>query len=118
MKILKSIIVIFAISLTTSFSSFAIDKNPEEPNPKLRAEIVSLLADKTGLKLEESGKAEISFMVNNSNELIIVSVDSNIPCFDYYVKTKLNYKKVSTKGIMKGEVYIIPIKFISELANK
>lgn len=109
MRNLKSIIAIIAISLATTFSTAAVDKKTEKVTKNLRTEIVSMLGKKINLDLTTNSTAEISFMINNKNELVIVSVDSKESGFQSIVKNKLNYKKLSVKGTVKGEIYKIPV---------
>lgn len=110
MKNLKTIITVIAISLATTFTTSALGKNPSKDKKTLRTEIVSLLGNKIPLDIKESSSAEISFMINNTNEVIVISVDSKNSDFQSYVKNKLNYKKIKLKNIKKGEVYRMPIK--------
>tara|TARA_R110002126_G_scaffold291243_1_gene451269 strand:+ start:187 stop:531 length:345 start_codon:yes stop_codon:yes gene_type:complete len=110
MRNLKSIITIIAISLATTFSTTATEKESSKIKKELRTEIVSMLGKKIQVEVKESSSAEISFMVNNKNEVIIVSVDSEVNEFNSMVKRKLNYKKINVKGVQKGEIYIIPVK--------
>jgi len=110
MRNLKSIIAIIAISLATTFSTSAIDKNSKKVTQKLRTEIVSMLGNTVQLNLKTTSSAEISFMINNNNELVVVSVDSKVSEFQSIVKNKLNYKKLAVKGVKKGEIYRVPVK--------
>lgn len=109
MKKLKSIIAILAISLSTIFSADAAEINPSETK-ELRTEIVSILGNKISIELQKSGSAEISFMINNQNEIVIISVTSDINELNAFIKKKLNYKKVDVRGMKKGEIYKIPLK--------
>ncbi|WP_298777794.1 hypothetical protein [uncultured Polaribacter sp.] len=110
MRNLKSIIAILAISLSTVFSINATEKKPTKITKELRSEIISLIGKNIPLVLKSTSSAEISFMVNNKNELIVFSVDSKEKEFNSYIKTKLNYKKVNVKGTKKGEIYRMPVK--------
>lgn len=109
LKTLKTIITVIAISLSTVFSVAATEKEPTNTNKSLRTELVYLLGDKIPLEIDKSYVAEISFIVNNDNEVIVIAVDSKLSSFNKYVKTRLNYKKINTKNIKKGEVYRMPI---------
>lgn len=111
MKNLKTIITVIAISLVTTFTTSASDKNNSSDDKKtLRTEIVSLMGTKIDLDINESCTAEISFIINKTNEVVVVSVDSKSSAFKSYVKNKLNYKKIKLKNIKKGEIYKMPIK--------
>ncbi|WP_405606174.1 hypothetical protein [Polaribacter sp. Asnod1-A03] len=109
MKNIKSIITIFAISLSTVFSMNATENDKPE-SKELRTEIVSFLGDNISIELEKSSTAEVSFIINNNNEIVIISVDSDIKELNSFIKTKLNYKKLDTKGTKKGEIYKMPLK--------
>lgn len=110
MKNLKTIITIIAISLATTFSTNATDNNPTNVNKKLRTEIVSILGDTIPLELNKSSEAEVSFIINNNNEVVVISVESSSKEFKSFVKSKLNYKKINETGAKKGEIYKMPVK--------
>lgn len=110
MKNLKTIITIIAISLATTFSTAASEKDSSKITKNLRTEIISMLGSKIDVELKNTTTAEISFMINNKNEVVIVSVDSKVEEFNSFVKNKLNYKKIDVKGAKKGEIYRVPVK--------
>ncbi len=114
MKNLKSIIAIIAISLATTFSTTATEKEPTKITKKLRTEIVSMLGNNVKLDIKNSSKAEVSFMINSKNEIVVVNVDSKVNEFNSYVKSKLNYKKLTLQGVTKGKIYRMPIKLKKE----
>ena len=109
MKNLKVLIAAITLTLFSTSTAFAITETTAKNN--LRTEMVSLLGDKSNLELEnETLKANVSFMINEKNQVVILSVDSRNENIDTYVKSKLNYKKVKASGITKGKVYIMPLK--------
>ena len=113
MKNFKTIFASVAIALLTILPTSA-NTEPTSKDAKtiLRTEIVSLLG-KHKLELASTTlKAQVSVMLNNQNEIVVIGVKADNEDVTDYVKTKLNYKKVSTKGIEKGIVYRIPLKMI------
>lgn len=111
MKNLKTIIAVVALSLATVLPA-AANTNPstkKEGKSELRTTIVSLLGTHK-YKLNKTVEAQVSVMLNNENELIVVEVTSNDKSVASFVKAKLNYKKVEVTGIKKGAVYRIPLK--------
>lgn len=110
MRKLKLIIAIIAISLATTFSTTASEKEPSKITKELRTEIVEFLGSKIPIEFEKNEKVDVSFMINNENEIIVISVDSDNKSFDSYVKKQLNYKKIKVKGTIKGEIYKILVK--------
>jgi anaerobic C4-dicarboxylate transporter len=110
MRKLKTIIAILAISLATTFSTTATEKDPLNITQKLRTEIISMLGNEISLEVKTSSSAEFSFIINNENEIVIISVDSKIEDLKAIIKDKLNYKKILVKGAKKGEIYIMPLR--------
>jgi alkyl hydroperoxide reductase subunit AhpF len=109
MKNLKVFIAIIAMSLATTFSATANEKEPSKINKTLRTELVAMLGDKINLEVNTTDSSKISFMINNKNEVVVISVATKVDGFQSLVKSKLNYKKINVKGIKKGEVYILPV---------
>ncbi|QOD61298.1 hypothetical protein H9I45_02290 [Polaribacter haliotis] len=112
MKNFKTIIAIIAISLSTVFSASANDIDPKtnKETKALRTEIVAFIGNKISIEVEKITTAEVSFVINNKNEVVVLSVSSKNSELNSFLKKKLNYKKVVAKGIKKGEIYIMPLK--------
>ena len=109
MKNLKVFIAAITLTLFTTSTAFAVTETTAKNN--LRSEMVSLLGDQTSIELDtKTLKANVSFMVNEKNQIVILSVDSDNKRIDAYVKSKLNYKKVHASEITKGKIYIMPLK--------
>ncbi len=109
MKKLKSFVTILAISLSTVFSANATETEPSKTE-ELRTEIVSILGNKISIEVQTQSTAEISFIINNENEIVIISVYSDITELNAFIKKKLNYKKVEVRGTNKGKIYKIPLR--------
>ena len=112
MKNLKLAVAIIAISISSVVSISANNTEPTSKDVKkvLRSEIVSLLGNHTYNLKQEVLNAQISVMLNNQNELVVVGITSESDEVKNYVKTKLNYKKVTVKGLKKGAIYRMPLK--------
>jgi hypothetical protein len=106
----KTIITVLTISLSTVFATVATEKNATKDNKSLRSEIVSLLGTNIPIEINKSESAVISFIINNNNEVIVVTIDSENTEFSNYVKSRLNYKKINLKNLKKGEIYRMPVK--------
>ncbi|WP_439128260.1 hypothetical protein [Polaribacter sp.] len=112
MRNLKTIIAIIAISLSTTLATNASEINPKKnkETKSLRTEVSKFIGKNIPVELKKTTHTEISFIVNNKNEVVVLSVDSKVAELNSYLKSKLNYKKISTKGIKKGEIYKMPLK--------
>ena len=112
MKNLKVFIAAITLTFFTT-TAFAVTETTAKNN--LRTEIVSLIGDKSSIELDnQSIKVNVSFLINEKNQIVILSVDSNNNKVNTFLKGKLNYKEVSASGITKGKIYIMPIKFEDE----
>jgi len=113
MKNFKTIIAVLAISIASVLPTSA-NTNTEpiskEAKTILRAEIVQLLGNHFYEFNTKTLEAQVSVMLNNNNELVVLAVKTNNKNVANFVKIKLNYKKVDIKGIKKGTVFRIPLK--------
>jgi len=116
MKKFKTFIAVIAIGLLTVLPA-AANTNPTNPTSKeakiiLRSEIVDLLGNHAYDLEDQVLEAQVSVILNNQNELVVVAITSKNETISNYVKSRLNYKKVSVKGIQKGTVYRVPLKMV------
>lgn len=109
MKNLKLVIAILAISIS-SVVSVSANTEPTEVKSDLRAQIVSLLGNHTYELENQTLTAKVSVMLNNKGQLVVISIDSKNEQVHAFIKSRLNYKKVSVKEIKKGSIYIVPLK--------
>ncbi len=114
MKKLKLTITAIALCFATLAASATetTTVTKKEANKAFRSKIVSLIGDEAPEYLVEKGedvKARISLMLNNKNQVIVVSVDSKSSNVEEYVKGKLNYQEIDVKGLKKGEIYRVPL---------
>ena len=49
-------------------------------------------------------------MINKEGEIVIVTVDSADENVALFVKGRLNYKKIDTEGLTKGQMYSMPLR--------
>ncbi len=105
MKNLKVFIAIITMSLATAFSATANEKEPSKINKTLRTELVAMLGDKMNLEVSTTDTSKISFMINNKNEVVVISVATKVDGFQSLVKSKLNYKKIKKGTHEKFKIY-------------
>ena len=110
MKFIKSITL--ASFLFASIISVNAN-NQKQINPKtnLKNKIEKLIGNQIPVKVGKSFMdAKISFIINDNNEVVVVSVSAKDKKVDSYIKHRLNYQKVNVAGAKKGEIYILPLK--------
>jgi hypothetical protein len=100
--------VLFAL-MFVSLASMAFahgDKPTKAKGAELRAELLELIGTPPiEGSLEE--RIQIHFTINAKNEIVILSTNNNQ--LDHYVKSRLNYKQLSTGDIIINERYTLPL---------
>ena len=115
MKNFKTVIAILAISIASVLPASAntnTEPTTKEAKTILRTEIVSLLGNHEFNLKNKTLETQISVMLNNDNELIVIGIKTNDNSISSFVKTRLNYKKIDAKGIKKGTIYRLPLKIV------
>ncbi len=84
------------------------------PEPKeLSAQIESLLErNQLVIDQEEEVLASVLFTLNENQEIVVLSVQTENRTVEAFVKSRLNYKKVTLEGILyqEGENYRVPVR--------
>jgi len=115
MKYLKSYLTVF---LTVAlFTGSVMANNGDEPvkstkGSEVRTEIMKMVTP-PDINEEQSGTANVEFLVTVKNEIVILTVDSSNEYLESYVKSKMNYKKLKTKGIRANSKYKLKFTFQS-----
>ncbi|WP_203292897.1 hypothetical protein [Luteirhabdus pelagi] len=73
--------------------------------------IASLLENPT-FDYDANMEALVSFIINDEGELVVLSVQTQHENFEYFLKSRLNYKKISDVSLQPGKQYKIPVKLM------
>lgn len=110
-KKMKKLAVLFfaiAMSVTTTFANNDDGKRKEEVKI-LRNQIVKLLGSyENGF----NAKADVTFLLNRNNQIVILSVNSKSKKVENFVKSKLNYRKIKEAKGQAMKIYKLPIKIV------
>ena len=113
MKKLSFFIIAFALfAMNVSATAFT---GPVKPTSQLRSEIVDIIGPNCPYDYHKNEcTAEVLFTINTKGEIIVLSVYSPNPKAESFLKSKLNYKKVSQKPKREGEIFLLPLKMVKE----
>ena len=105
--------VLIATCFTFSAYAVTIETLPFESEQLLRSEIISLVGDEIPFEIKngEEVLSRVCFLLNEANELIIISVHSDREETASLLKRKLGHHTMSVKGIQKGKIFNIRFKF-------
>lgn len=111
-------IQILCFALLVSLSSFANNSNPKNSTDKIKPNVVtaaiSKLLEKPSFEVNEEINTTVSIMLNNENELVVLSVDSENEVVENYIKGRLNYQKLSAASLAKNKSYDVPVRIVTE----
>ena len=103
---------IIAFVLLAMNATAATTTGPVKPTSQSRSEIVGPNCPYEHNKDECS--AEVLFTINTKGELIVLSVISPNTKAERFLKSKLNYKKVSHRPKREGEIFLLPLRMVRE----
>lgn len=111
----KISLVFAAVALLFSGNLFAAEgatnSNPEEPEVTITYQIKMLLGDNSfNLVNQDQMTATVSFVLNSSKEIVVLSVESENERLESFVKSRLNYKKVEDQDLVEGKTYRVFIR--------
>ncbi len=111
----KISLVLVAVMLLITGSSFANNNSikKEKPITSLSLKIGQLLNNNNLTEKEEGAKAKVIFMLNDENEIVVLSVDSDENEFlEGFIKSKLNYQEVGLKQYETGKKYSVVVRVV------
>ena len=96
------------------FISTAISANePVNAKKTVKSEIVKLMKAPE-LELGTNEVVKLKFLINDDNEIIVVSVNSDTRYLESIVRSTLNRKTISVDEIKYNTIYTLPIRFRSK----
>lgn len=114
MKTIKNLFLVLAITLSNSVIANGDptkDKiSKKEYSLKISKEISSLLVN-PNFSNNAVLHANVTFIINKNNEIVVLKVDTDNKKLDYFVKYRLNYQVISTK-LDDNLTYKLPVKII------
>ena len=114
MKSLKILALLLAILVSSNIEALTDKKSRStvenaEPSNPISKEIVSHLK-KPQFHLEKDVLVFVKFTLNDQNEMVVLSVDSESELIDSFIKNRLNYKKLNARSKKGSKNFIIPVR--------
>jgi hypothetical protein len=108
----KLSLVLVAAILLSAGNVVAHEVRTVDPSKSLSVQISKLLSDNAFTQDEVELTAQVRFTLNNQREIVVLSVDTETPVLEGFVKQRLNYKKVELETFNEGKVYTIPVRIV------
>ncbi len=110
MRTLKMLVLVVAITFSSVLSA---STDPiENAEPASITETVGDLLKNPDIQFKKEVNAMVEIFINQNDEMVVLSVDTDIKSVENYIKSRLNYKKLSKEVIGNSKKFKIPIKII------
>lgn len=110
MKALKMLVLIVAITFSSAVS--ANTEPIEETKPNTVSKSVGELLKNPEFQLNEDVNAIVNIFINEEDEIVVLSVDTDNEVVEKYIKNRLNYQKLSKEAIGYNKSYKVPVKMV------
>ncbi len=108
----KMSLVLVAAMLLSAGNLVAKEVKPVNPHKSLSAQISLRLNDPSFIQSDVELTAQIRFTLNNEGQIVVLSVDTESPVVERFVKHRLNYHKVELDVYKEGKIYTIPVRIV------
>ena len=108
MKTLKMLVLVVAITFSSAMSA-STNSSIENAEPETLTGTISQLLKNPKVQFNKDMTAMVEVTINQDNELVVLSVDTQNKVFESFIKNRLNYKKVSKEAIGKQKHFKIPV---------
>ncbi len=107
MKTIKTLLLLVAITFSTVLFASTAPKS-EDPS-SLTKEIAELLKN-ARFEVEQDVEALVTITFNKYDEIVVLSVETEDAEFKNFIKSRLNYSKVTASLVNESDHYIVPVR--------
>jgi len=113
MKTIKSLVLvaIMAVSTVVTATNPTSSEKSKAENVKIALEIQKFLEDPQ-IVVEEPIATHAMVALNGDNELVVLSVECENEEIKSYIKTRLNYKKISCNYKGSDNLFKVPVRIM------
>jgi len=105
MKKLNVILVALVLLVGTTISAAPIHFIKEK---KTVSQEIEKFLKNANMELEHDVNAYVTFMINEEQEVVVLTVDTDNETIARFIKSRLNYKKLENT-LLQGEEYKVPV---------
>ncbi|WP_347924841.1 hypothetical protein [Pontimicrobium sp. SW4] len=113
MKQLKALLLAVTITFSSVLMASTSPEKPSVETSKITLKIERFLKNPS-FDVDHEMTANVTLTINKNNELVVLSVDSNDEKMKNYIKSRLNYRKVSGSYETLKDKFIVPVRLTAE----
>ncbi|WP_282044313.1 hypothetical protein [Winogradskyella flava] len=112
-KTLKMLVLVVTIAFSSVLSA---STNPvEKAEPTSVTETVGNLLKNPDFQFNEDIGAMVEIVINQDDEMVVLSVDTKSETVEKYIKSRLNYKKISKEVLRNRKSFKIPVRITKSM---
>ena len=108
----KFSLVLVAAMLLSAGNVFANNVDDADPAKSLSEQISQLLKRNSFEPDAVEMTAQVRFTLNQQQQIVVLSVDTENAELESFVKQRLNYRGVAFAGFEEGKLYTIPVRIV------
>lgn len=83
------------------------------PSTGLSSQISEMLSDNSFSYISDDLIAQVRFTLNDKGEIVVLSVETDSGKLESFIKSRLNYQKVTVSNVKEGKLYTVPVRIAS-----
>jgi hypothetical protein len=113
-KIIMRTLKMLVLAVAIAFSSvlFASTNPIVKAEPASITETIGELLKSPSFQLKQNVDAMVTIFINQNDEMVVMSVDTDNKSVENYIKSRLNYKKLSKEAIGYRKSFKIPVTIV------
>ena len=115
-KVMKKISLLLLAAMLLSFGNVfanefsSVSSIHVDPEKKLTLQIGEMLTENSFMHQGYDLLAQVRFTLNKEGEIVVLSVVTEDERLETFVKSRLNYQKVSLTGYEEGEIFAVQVR--------
>ena len=110
MNTFKALLLVTAITFSSQVSAFT---GPPADDVKSVSEQIETFLNNADLFINDELTVMVKFQLDENNNIVVVSTDSDNYEISKFIRTRLNQKELSIDKENKHSFYYVPVKFSS-----
>ncbi|MFT5942032.1 MAG: response regulator RpfG family c-di-GMP phosphodiesterase [Sediminicola sp.] len=102
--------MLFSIGNVFANDPSLVSNTNVDPEKKLTLQIGELMKENSFANEGYDLLAQVRFTLNNESEIVVLSVATQDEPLESFVKSRLNYEKVSVNGFEEGQIYVVQVR--------
>jgi len=115
---MKNTIKVLMLAVAFTFSNvLAASTEPATTTAEFATEIsteIGKLLKNPGFLVDQDMVAKVKVVINEDNELVVLSVNSESTELEGFIKGRLNYKELSIKLTTGQKTFVVPVRLTKE----